>query len=40
VRAVIHDVYRHRILITFEAEAEGITTDQVINELIHRVPVA
>jgi len=40
VRAVLHDVYRHRILITFEAEAEGITTDQVINELIHRVPVA
>jgi len=40
VRAVLHDVYRHRILITFEAEAEGITTDQVINELIHRVPAA
>jgi len=40
VRAVLHDVYRHRILITFEAEAEGITSDQVINELIHRVPVA
>lgn len=40
VRAVLHDVYRHRILITFEAEAEGVTTDQVINELIHRVPVA
>ena len=40
VRAVLHDVYRHRILITFEAEAEGITTDHVINELIHRVPAA
>jgi len=40
VRAVLHDVYRHRILITFEAEAEGITTDKVINELILRVPVA
>ena len=40
VRAVLHDVFRHRILVTFEAEAEGITTDQVINELIHRVPVA
>ncbi len=40
VRAVLHDVFRHRILITFEAEAEGITTDQVINELIHRVPAA
>lgn len=40
VRAVLHDVYRHRILISFEAEAEGISADQVINELIHRVPVA
>lgn len=40
VRAVLHDVYRHRVLISFEAEAEGITSDQVINELIHRVPVA
>ena len=40
VRAVFHDVYRHRILITFEAEAEGITTDKVIDELILRVPVA
>ncbi|MFT6030446.1 MAG: MoxR-like ATPase [Oleiphilaceae bacterium] len=39
VRAVLHDVYRHRILISFEAEAEGIAPDQVINELIHRVPV-
>lgn len=40
VRAVLHDVYRHRILISFEAEAEGVTSDHVINELIHRVPVA
>jgi MoxR-like ATPase len=40
VRAVLHDVYRHRILISFEAEAEGISPDRVINELIHRVPVA
>jgi MoxR-like ATPase len=40
VRAVLHDVFRHRVLISFEAEAEGISSDQVINELIHRVPVA
>lgn len=39
VRAVLHDVFRHRIILSFEAEAEGISTDQVINELIHRVPV-
>lgn len=40
VRAVLHDVYRHRILISFEAEAEGISSDQVINTLIQRVAVA
>ena len=40
VRAVIHDTLRHRILMTFEAEAEGITTDKIIDTLIERVPVA
>ncbi|KZZ76391.1 AAA family ATPase, partial [Oleiphilus sp. HI0132] len=40
IRAVLHDVFRHRIIISFEAEADGITADHVINELIHRVPVA
>lgn len=40
VRAVLPDIFRHRILVTFEAEAEGINTDQVISELIQRVGVA
>ena len=40
VRAVLHDVFRHRIILSFEAEADGVSTDQVINELIHRVAVA
>jgi len=40
VRAVLHDVFRHRIILSFEAEAEGLISDQVINELIHRVPLA
>jgi MoxR-like ATPase len=33
-------VLRHRILLSFEAEANGMTTNKVINELITRVPVA
>ncbi len=37
---VIHDVFRHRILLSFEAEAAGITTDKVIDELIRTLPVA
>jgi MoxR-like ATPase len=40
IRAVLHDVYRHRIIVSFEAEAEGVSADHIINELIHRVPVA
>lgn len=40
VRAMAFDVLRHRILLTFEAEAEGMTPDTVIERLIDRVPVA
>ena len=39
VQAVAHDVLRHRILLNYEAEADGITTDHVISELIARVAV-
>lgn len=39
IHAVAHDVLRHRILLTFSAEAGGVTTDQFISELIARVPV-
>jgi len=34
IHAIIHDVLRHRLLLTYEAEAEGIQPDQVIDELI------
>ncbi len=40
VQAIAHDVLRHRILLSFEAEASGMTSNKVINELITRVPVA
>ena len=40
VQAIAHDVLRHRILLSFEAEASGMTSNKVINELINRVPVA
>ena len=39
VRAVSHDVMRHRIGLTYEAEAENITTEQVINEVLNIVEV-
>ncbi len=40
VQAVAADVLRHRLLLSFEAEASGVTTDAVIAELLGRVPVA
>ena len=40
VQAVAYEVLRHRILISYEAEAEGITTDDFIRQLIQLVPVA
>lgn len=39
IQAIAFDVLRHRIILSYEAEAEGITTDRFINELIHRVAV-
>ena len=39
IQAVAHDVLRHRILLTFEAEAEGITSDQVVSDILNYVAV-
>lgn len=39
IQAMAHDVLRHRILLSFEAEAEGITTDHFIDQLLALVPV-
>ena len=40
VRAVAHDVLRHRLLLTYEAEASGLTASRVIDMLLEQVPVA
>ena len=39
VRAVCNEVMRHRIGLTYEAEAENVTTEQVIAEVINAVNV-
>ena len=39
VRAVCPSVMRHRIGLTYEAEAENITTDDIINEILNTVEV-
>jgi MoxR-like ATPase len=39
VRAISHDVLRHRIGLTYEAEAENISTDEVVNQVLNVVEV-
>jgi MoxR-like ATPase len=39
VRAVCHDVLRHRIGLTYEAEAENISTENIISEILNNVEV-
>jgi len=39
VRAVCHDVLRHRIGLTYEAEAENITTEEIVSEILNSVEV-
>lgn len=39
VRAVVHDVLRHRVGITYEAEAENITSVDIINKIVNEIEV-
>lgn len=39
VRAVVHDVLRHRVGVTYEAEAENITSQEIINKIINQIEV-
>jgi MoxR-like ATPase len=38
IQAQLHAALRHRLILNFEAEAEGITTDHVIEEILNQVP--
>ena len=37
VRAIVHDAFRHRIALSFEAQGDGKSTDQVIDEIVSLV---
>jgi len=39
VQKLAHEILRHRILLTYQAEADGVTVDAVVDELLARVPV-
>ena len=36
---VIHDVFRHRIVLSYEARAKGVTTDEVISKIVETLPI-
>ncbi|MBI2920341.1 MAG: MoxR family ATPase [Planctomycetes bacterium] len=40
IRAVAHPVMRHRVLCNFAAEAEGVTSDRIVDKLIEVIPAA
>jgi MoxR-like ATPase len=39
VKEIAKDVLRHRILLTYEAEAENVTSDTVVDRILERVEV-
>jgi len=40
VQKLAHEIMRHRVLLTYQAEADGVSVEQVIDELLARVPAA
>ena len=40
VRSIVHSVLRHRLVLSYDAIADGITADQVIDEILRQVAVA
>src|SRR4029079_6057119 len=40
VKAIVHDVFRHRLILSYEAHAGGVTADQAIDRVVERVAVA
>jgi len=39
VRAVCHDVMRHRIGLSYEAEANNLTSEAIVSEILNKVEV-
>lgn len=37
IQAIVHDVFRHRLTLSYEAQGEGVSADKVIEEIVARV---
>lgn len=40
IKDVVHDVFNHRILLNYEAEADGVTTTQIIENILKNIPIS
>jgi MoxR-like ATPase len=40
VQGIVRDVFRHRLILSYEAHAAGVTGDQVVDRIVERVAVA
>ena len=38
VKAMAHDILRHRITLTYEAEADDITPDEIVDRVLNKIP--
>ena len=39
IKDLVPDVLRHRVLVTYEAEAEGISSEMILERLVSRIPL-
>jgi MoxR-like ATPase len=39
IKKIAKDVLRHRLILNYEGQAEGISTDQIVDEILAKVPV-
>ncbi|MFT5240026.1 MAG: MoxR-like ATPase, partial [Kiritimatiellia bacterium] len=39
VKEIAHDVLRHRLILTYEAEAEEVTSEDIITTILNQIPV-
>ena len=39
VKSIATEILRHRVILTYEAEAEGKTNDQIVQQILDHVPV-
>jgi MoxR-like ATPase len=39
IKEIAHDVLRHRIIVSFQAIADWVTTDSIIDTVLERIPV-